>query len=157
MLLDMEKREALPSRFFVAFDTPALRNIRPDVTLSFDLQNEKGNAMARHKTWVNILSDFVRENPRTSAMIAFNLGVWAGQATQKKLGRTDLSELPSKFAEMMPSMKEIGDYVPALPSPLKRRLPAALKSTPAKPARRPARKPAAKRTARRRTAKRKAA
>ena len=114
--------------------------------------------MARHKTWVNILSDFVRENPRTSAMIAFNLGVWAGQATQKKLGRTDLSELPSKFAEMIPSMKEIGEYVPALPSPLKRRLPASLKSMPeSKPSRRRSRKPAAKRIAKRRTAKRKAA
>lgn len=101
--------------------------------------------MARHKTWVGILSDFVRENPRTSAMIAFNLGVWAGQATQKKLGRTDLSELPAKLIDMMPSMKEIGDYVPSLPSPLK-----------SKASRRGTRKPTAKRTAKRRTAKRKA-
>jgi hypothetical protein len=113
--------------------------------------------MARHKTWVNILSDFVRDNPRTSAMIAFNLGVWAGQATQKKLGRTDLTELPSKLIDMMPSMKEIGDYVPALPSPLKRKLPAALKSnSESKPARR-RRKPAAKRATKRRASKRKAA
>jgi hypothetical protein len=80
-------------------------------------------------------------------MIAFNLGVWAGQATQKKLGRTDLSELPSKLIDMMPSMQEMSDYMPALPSPLKAK---------AKPARR-ARKPAAKRTAKRRAAKRKAA
>lgn len=106
--------------------------------------------MARHKTWVNILSDLVRNNPRTSAMIAFNLGVWAGQATQKRLGKTDLSELPAKFAEMMPSMKEIGDYMPALPSPMK-----AMKSKPARS--RSASKPAAKRTAKRRAAKRKAA
>ena len=46
--------------------------------------------MAR-KTWVGILSDFVRKNPRTSAMIAFNLGVWAAQATRKSLRNTDLS------------------------------------------------------------------
>jgi hypothetical protein len=109
--------------------------------------------MARHKTWINILSDFVRDNPRTSAMIAFNLGVWAGQATQKKLGRTDLSELPGKLADMMPSMKEIGDYVPALPSPLK--------SKPPRRARKSATKLSAKRTAKhttkRRAAKRKAA
>jgi hypothetical protein len=98
--------------------------------------------MARHKSWINIFSDFVRDNPRTSAMIAFNLGVWAGQATQKKLGRTDLSELPSKLIDMMPSMKEIGEYVPALPSPLKRKAP-----------RRSTRKAAA-RTAKRRSAKR---
>jgi hypothetical protein len=102
--------------------------------------------MTRHKTWVGILSDFVRENPRTSAMIAFNLGVWAGQATQKKLGRTDLSELPAKLVDMMPSMKEIGEYVPSLPSPLKSKAP-----------RRRTRKAAAKRTAKRRSAKRKAA
>jgi hypothetical protein len=102
--------------------------------------------MARHKTWVNILSDLVRDNPRTSAMIAFNLGVWAGQATQKRLGKTDLSELPGKLVDMMPSMREMGDYVPALPSPMK-----ALKG---KPARRSSGKTAAKaggkRTAKRR-------
>ena len=106
--------------------------------------------MARHKTWINILSDFVRDNPRTSAMIAFNLGVWGGQATQKKLGRTDLSELPAKLADMMPSMRELGDYVPALPSPLK-----------SKASRRRKRKPtvgaAAKRLGKRSAAKRKAA
>jgi hypothetical protein len=101
--------------------------------------------MARHKTWVNVLSDLVRDNPRTSAMIAFNLGVWAGQATQKRLGKTDLSDLPAKFIEMMPSMREMSDYVPALPSPVK-----AFKGRPAR------RKPAARRTVKRR-AKRKAA
>jgi hypothetical protein len=110
--------------------------------------------MARHKTWVSILSDFVRDNPRTSAMIAFNLGVWAGQATQKKLGNTDLSELPGKLVDMMPSMQEIGGYVPALPAPIKRNLPSALKG---KPARRRKRKPtvkaAAKRLGKRRAAK----
>jgi hypothetical protein len=100
--------------------------------------------MARHKSWINILSDFVRDNPRTSAMIAFNLGVWAGQATQKKLGRTDLSELPAKLVDMMPSMRELGDYVPALPSPLK--------ASKTKPHR--ARKSAKRRTAKRRSPKR---
>jgi hypothetical protein len=80
-------------------------------------------------------------------MIAFNLGVWAGQATQKRLGKTDLSDLPAKLIDMMPSMREMSDYVPALPSPMK-----ALKG---KSARR-ARKPAARHTAKRR-AKRKAA
>ena len=102
--------------------------------------------MARHKTWVNILSDFVRENPRTSAMIAFNLGVWAGQATQKKLGRTDLSELPAKLIDMMPSMKEMGEYVPSLPSPLKSKVPRSIRKVVSKRA-----------TKRRRTARRKAA
>jgi hypothetical protein len=113
--------------------------------------------MARHKTWVGILSDFVRDNPRTSAMIAFNLGVWAGQATQKKLGRTDLSELPAKLIDMMPSMKEIGDYVPSLPAPIKRKLPAALKPKASRPARKPAAKRAAKRRSTKNGTKRKAA
>ena len=102
--------------------------------------------MARHKSWIDILSDFVRDNPRTSAMIAFNLGVWAGQATQKKLGHTDLSELPAKFVDMMPSMRELGDYVPALPSPLKAK--AKTKSP------RRTRKPATRRSAKRRSPKR---
>jgi hypothetical protein len=106
--------------------------------------------MPRHRSWIDTLSDFVRDNPRTSAMIAFNLGVWAGQATQKKLGRTDLSELPSKLAEMMPSMKEIGDYVPALPSPLKSRTPR--RRTPKRTT-----KTGSKRTAKRRAAKGRAA
>jgi hypothetical protein len=92
--------------------------------------------MARHKTWITILSDLVRDNPRTSAMIAFNLGVWAGQATQKRLGKTDLSELPAKLVDMMPSMKEMSDYVPALPSPIK--------ALAGKPARRGSRKAAVK-------------
>ena len=104
--------------------------------------------MARHKTWVNILSDFVRDNPRTSAMIAFNLGVLAGQATQKRLGKTELSELPAKFVDMMPSMKEIGDFMPALPSPMMK----AIKSKPAR-ARKPTVKAAAKRLGKRSAAK----
>jgi hypothetical protein len=77
--------------------------------------------MARHNTWTGILSDFVRKNPRTSAMIAFNLGVWAGTATRKSLGHTDLKRLPSRLVEMVPSMSDIERYVPALPSPLKRK------------------------------------
>jgi hypothetical protein len=75
--------------------------------------------MAR-KTWIGLLSDFVRKNPRTSAMIAFNLGVWAAQATRKGLRNVDVSDLPAKVAELMPSMpsmKDIGSYVPSLPSP----------------------------------------
>ena len=102
--------------------------------------------MAR-KTWVGVLSDFVRNNPRTSAVIAFNLGVWAAQATKKRLGHTDLKDIPSKLIDMVPSMKDIGGYVPALPGPAKRK------------ATRRASTPAARRTnkAKRRAAKRKAA
>ena len=75
--------------------------------------------MAR-KTWVGILSDFVRKNPRTSAMIAFNLGVWAAQVTRKGLRNVDVSDLPAKVADFMPSMpsmKDLGSYMPSLPSP----------------------------------------
>ena len=112
--------------------------------------------MARHKTWVSILSDLVRDNPRTSAMIAFNLGVWAGQATQKKFGRTDFSELPAKLIDMMPSMRELGDYVPSLPSPLKLSGQAPRRSG-RKSARKSSVKTAAKRAAPKRRAKRKTA
>ena len=94
----------------------------------------------------------VRDNPRTSAMIAFNLGVWAGQATQKKLGRTDFSELPAKLIDMMPSMRELGDYVPSLPSPLK-----LSGQAPRRSGRKSSVKTAAKRAAPKRRAKRKTA
>jgi hypothetical protein len=99
--------------------------------------------MAR-KTWVGILSDFVRNNPRTSAMIAFNLGVWAAQASRKSIGRADLMELPSKLIDLVPSMKDLESYLPALPSPAKRKTAQG-------------RKPARRRTAKRRTAKHRAA
>jgi hypothetical protein len=75
--------------------------------------------MAR-KSWIGILSDFVRENPRTSAMIAFNLGVWAAQATRKGLRNAHLADVPGRLADYvpsMPSMKDLGDYMPSLPSP----------------------------------------
>lgn len=113
--------------------------------------------MARHKTWINILSDFVRDNPRTSAMIAFNLGVWAGQATQKKLGRTDLSELPAKFADMMPSMRDMSGYVPSLPSPVKAIKGKVTGKSTRRRTRKPTVKAAAKRLGKRRANKRKAA
>jgi hypothetical protein len=109
--------------------------------------------MARKNSWMNILSDFVRKNPRTSAMIAFNLGVYAAQATKKTLDRTDLKELPSKLVDLVPSMKDMSAYVPAA------LLPAAAEST---PSRRRARvktttKVTTKRTTRRRATKRRAA
>lgn len=72
--------------------------------------------MAR-KTWIGLLSDFVRKNPRTSAMIAFNLGVWAAQATRRGLRDVDVGDLPAKVAGLMPSMKDLGSYMPSLPSP----------------------------------------
>src|SRR5690349_579041 len=55
----------------------------------------RNGTMAR-KTWIGLLSDFVRKNPRTSAMIAFNLGVWAAQATRKGLRDVDVGDLPAK-------------------------------------------------------------
>jgi hypothetical protein len=108
--------------------------------------------MARKTSWMGILSDFVRKNPRTSAMIAFNLGVYAAQATRKTLGRTDLKELPSKLVDLVPSMKDMSAYVPAA------LLPAAAEPKPRRRARaKSTTKETTKRTTRRRTAKRRAA
>lgn len=105
--------------------------------------------MAR-KTWIGLLSDFVRKNPRTSAMIAFNLGVWAAQATRKGLRDVDVGDLPAKVAGLMPtmpSMKDLGSYMPSLPSPKTR---VTVKVT----RRRPRKSPARTRTSRsRRTSK----
>jgi hypothetical protein len=107
--------------------------------------------MARKNSWMAILSDFVRKNPRTSAMIAFNLGVYAAQATRRTFDRTDLKELPSKLVDLVPSMKDMSSYVPAALLPAAE--PKARRRTRAKTTT----KETTKRTSKRRTAKRRAA
>ena len=66
--------------------------------------------------WLSILSDFVRRHPRTSAAVAFNLGVIAAGAT-KKVRPGAMMEVPSKLTELVPSissMQGLADYIPDL-------------------------------------------
>jgi len=88
-------------------------------------------------------ADFVRKHPKTSATVAFNLGVMAANATKRVRKATpDISEIPAKLIELVPSMKEIGGY-----------LPEAMGGKPApKPRRRKKTRAAAKRTVKRRKA-----
>jgi hypothetical protein len=83
---------------------------------------------------VGLLTDYVRRHPKTSAMIAFNLGLYAASAT-KGLRRSDLTELPSRLVELVPSMKDLAGHFSPPPVARKRR-------------HRAARKPAARRARR---------
>jgi hypothetical protein len=99
--------------------------------------------MSTTKILVQMLTDYIRRNPKTSAMIAFNLGMYAATAT-KSMRKSDLAELPAKLVELVPSMKDITGYVPALAPPAKRPLKA--KARPATRSRRAAKRPAARRS-----------
>jgi hypothetical protein len=65
--------------------------------------------------WLEILSAFVRHHPKTSAAVAFNLGVVAAQAAKrgKALGN-GVTDIPAKLIELVPSMKDLGSYVPLI-------------------------------------------
>ena len=75
--------------------------------------------MARVKIdWLGILSTFVRDHPKTSAIVAFNLGLMAATASKKargvKLSVSDMAEIPAKLIELVPSIKEIGALMPGV-------------------------------------------
>lgn len=60
------------------------------------------------------LAEFVRKHPKTSATVAFNLGVLAANATKRVRKATpDISEIPAKLIEMVPSLKDLTSYLPA--------------------------------------------
>jgi hypothetical protein len=65
--------------------------------------------------WLEILSDFVQQHPKTSAAVAFNLGVIAAGATRRAtILRTGVTEIPAKLIELVPSMKDLSAYVPSI-------------------------------------------
>ena len=68
--------------------------------------------MARGNNIIGALSNFIKRHPKTSAAIAFNLGLYAAAATkQGKAATRDLKKLPGKLIDMVPSMDEINRYV----------------------------------------------
>jgi hypothetical protein len=84
--------------------------------------------------WLEVLSDFVQQHPKTSAAVAFNLGVIAAGATKRATTlRGGVTEIPAKLIELVPSMKDLGTYVPSIGT-----------TTKVKPRRTPARKAARK-------------
>lgn len=75
--------------------------------------------MAKRVNWLSVLTEFVKDHPKTSATLAFNLGVFAGQSSKALGGRAktignSAADIPSKLVELVPSMKELGSYVPLI-------------------------------------------
>lgn len=101
--------------------------------------------MAKKTDWFSLLAEFVRQHPKTSATIAFNLGVVAAQAAKRGKALADgATDIPAKLIELVPSMRDLGNYVPLLggkPRQKPKRRAVATR------ARKPARKTAARRKA----------
>ncbi len=109
-----------------------------------------GAGMASKKiNWLAILSGFVRDHPKTSAMVAFNLGIMAARATKSaQRAAPSVSEIPSKLIELVPSIKDLGGYMPMIgtskPGPKPGSKPRRKTRKNHKSARRPARRAAAR-------------
>ena len=63
--------------------------------------------MARRSSGLAALTDYVRRNPRTAAIAAFNLGLYAATLTRKGVRRGELAELPAKLVDLVPSMRDL--------------------------------------------------
>ena len=71
--------------------------------------------MTRAVNWFEILSRIVRDHPKTSAAVAFNLGIIAASATKRAKGAAaSITDVSAKVIELVPSLKDIGEYVPLL-------------------------------------------
>ena len=90
---------------------------------------------AQHNVLLSILSGIVRRNPKTSAAVAFNIGVIVARAAMRnktarsKTFRNGMVDIPARLIELVPSAKDLGTYVPlgsagATPRPKRRRRPA---------------------------------
>src|SRR5262245_18366666 len=56
---------------------------------------------------LSAISDFVRRNPRTTAMAAFNLGLYAAMVARMGVRHGDLKEFPGKLVGLVPSMYDL--------------------------------------------------
>jgi hypothetical protein len=73
--------------------------------------------MARQATLIGQLSQFIRKHPKMSGVIAFNLGVYAALATQRGIANKDVKRLSAKVIGLMPSMDDLGSYMPFSSTP----------------------------------------
>ena len=68
--------------------------------------------------WLGILSAFVQDHPKTSAMVAFNLGVLAANTAKRAKSAMpslpEMTEIPSKLIDLVPSIGDMKLYAPAL-------------------------------------------
>ena len=83
-------------------------------------------ATALKSNWLAIAMEFVRLRPKTSAAIAFEIGLLAAQAVYRVTG-TRSTARPSRFIERAPSLADFGDFLPGkkASAPKRRRKPAA--------------------------------
>ena len=70
--------------------------------------------MARRSSGLTAITDYIRRNPRTAAIAAFNLGLYAASLTRKGVRRSDLKDLPSKLLELVPGMRDLISLVPMM-------------------------------------------
>ena len=70
--------------------------------------------MARRSSGLAAITDYIRRNPRTAAIAAFNLGLYAASLTRKGIRRSDLRDLPSKLVELVPGMRDLISLVPMI-------------------------------------------
>ena len=70
--------------------------------------------MARRSSGLAAITDYIRRNPRSSAIAAFNLGLYAASLTRKGVRRSELKDLPSKLVELVPGMRELVGLVPMM-------------------------------------------
>ena len=70
--------------------------------------------MARRSSGLAALSDYIRRNPRATAIAAFNLGLYAASLTRKGVRRSELKDLPSKLIELVPGMRDLVSLVPMM-------------------------------------------
>ena len=70
--------------------------------------------MARRSSGLAAITDYIRRNPRTAAIAAFNLGLYAASLTRKGVRRSDLKDLPSKLVELVPGMRDLISLVPMM-------------------------------------------
>jgi hypothetical protein len=107
--------------------------------------------MAKTINWLAALSAFVKDHPKTSAAVAFNLGIVAARATRKaQAAMPDLADMRSQVIELVPSMKDIKElsaYVPLLGPPKPAAKPKRAVKRSSKKRKAPARRKAAKKRA----------
>ena len=70
--------------------------------------------MARRSSGLAAITDYIRRNPRTAAIAAFNLGLYAASLTRKGIRRSDLRDFPSKLVELVPGMRDLISLVPMM-------------------------------------------
>ena len=70
--------------------------------------------MARQSGGLAAITDYIRRNPRTAAIAAFNLGLYAASLTRKGFRRSDLNDLPMKLVELVPGMRDLVSLVPMM-------------------------------------------